>query len=298
MKRPKKIRSTEAISWIMLAVGASALIVSVVYASTILAFIGLGLAFWGAILLYIRDKEYARKILLDASVLPSLTTINQIIQDLNFEGNAVYLPPQYFEDPVAIKIYIPKQENRSLPKPEQTRKYEKQLLVGNSQDILGIFLTPPAAQLTKLFEKILKTSFIIVDLENLQRDLSKLFVEDLEIAEDLKIQIIKSSASFSQIEIDAIHAFLSKVRPFQRQQASFSQTKIDAIHVKITNSIYKDVCKESRKLSRICGQIGCPVCSAIACAIAKASGKPVIIEKTQDSADGRIIEVHYRIIEE
>jgi uncharacterized membrane protein YgaE (UPF0421/DUF939 family) len=99
MKRPKKIRLTEAISWIMLAVGASALIFSVVYASTILAFIGLGLAFWGAILLYIRDQEYTRKVLLDASVLPSLTTINQLVQKLNYKDNAVYLPPKYLKDP-------------------------------------------------------------------------------------------------------------------------------------------------------------------------------------------------------
>jgi len=273
MKRPRKIRLTKAISLIMLAVGTSALIVSVVYASTILAFTGLGLAFWGAILLYIRDKEYTRKVLLDASVLPSLKTINQIIQELNYKGNAVYLPPKYSEYPEATKIYIPKQKNAVLPRPEQTRKYEKRLLVGNSQGILGIILTPPGAELTKLFEKTLKTSFIIVDLEQLQRDLPKLCVEDLEIAEDLKIQIVKNSASFSQ-------------------------TKIDAIHVKITNSIYKDIYKEARKLPHICGQIGCPICSAIACAIAKSSGKPVTIEKIQDSADGRTIETQYRIIEE
>jgi hypothetical protein len=272
MKRPRKIRLAEAASWAMLGLGVSALIVSLVYFSTILALIGLGLAFWGAILLYIRDEQYTQKVLLDASVLQSLKTINQIIQELNYKGNAVYLPPKYFQDPEATKIYIPKQENASLPKPEQTRKYEKLLLVGNSKGILGITLAPPGAELTKLFEKTLKTSFIIVDLEHLQRDLPKLFIEDLEIAEDLKIQIAKSSASFSQ-------------------------TKIDAIHVRITNSIYKDICKEARKLSPICGQIGCPICSAIACAIAKASGRPITIEKTQDSADGRITEVHYRIIE-
>lgn len=256
MKRPKRIRSTEATSWAVLILGVTALIVSLVYSSTILVFIGLGLTFWGAILLYIRDKEYAQKVLLDASVSPSLSTINQIIQELNYKGNAVYLPPKYFQNPVAIKIYIPKQENISLPKPEQIRKYEKRLLVRNSQGILGIILTPPGAELTKLFEKTLKTSFIIVELEHLQRDLSKLFVEDLEIAEDLKIQIVKSSGPFSQ-------------------------TKIDAIHVKITNSIYEDICKEARKLSHICSQIGCPICSAIACAIVKPQANPSQSKKSK-----------------
>lgn len=267
------LTTTKVASWTLLGVGVAALIISIIYASSILSFIGLGLLFWGAILLYIRDQEYTRKVLLDASVLPSLTTINQLVQKLNYKGNAVYLPPKYFEDPETTKIYIPKQENTSLPKPEQTKKYEKRLLVGNPKDILGILLTPPGAELTRLFEKTLKTSFTRVDLEHLQRDLPKLFVEDLEIAEDLEIQIIGDSASSIK-------------------------TKKGTIHVKITNSIYKDIHKETRELPHICDQIGCPICSAIACAIAKSSDKLVTIEKTECTEDGKIIEAYYRIIEE
>jgi hypothetical protein len=94
-----KIDLTKATSWTLLGVGVAALIISIIYASSILTFIGLGLLFWGAILLYIRDQEYTRKVLLDASVLPSLTTINQLVQKLNYKGNAVYLPPKYLKDP-------------------------------------------------------------------------------------------------------------------------------------------------------------------------------------------------------
>lgn len=257
----------------MLIIGAAALIVSVIYASTILAFIGLGLTFWGAILLYIRDQEYTLRTLLDASSLPSLTIISQVIQELNYKGNAVYLPPKYFENPEITRIYISKQETTPLPKPEQIQKNRGRLLVRTPEGVLGVLLTPPAIELTKLFEKTLKANFTKIGLERLMHDLPKLFVEDLEIAEDLEVQTVNGTASSIG-------------------------TKKNVIQVKITNSTYRDMHNEAKKLPFIRDHIGCPICSAIACAIAKALDKPVMIEKTQESKDSKIIETQYRIVEE
>jgi hypothetical protein len=53
---------------------------------------------------------------------------------------------------------------------------------------------------------------------------------------------------------------------------------------------------EIRKLSNICGSLGCPLCSSIASAIAKATGKPIVIEKDLASEDGQI-EITYRLLE-
>lgn len=51
-----KIDLTKATSWTLLGVGVAALITSIIYASSILSFIGLGLTFWGALLLYIPSE--------------------------------------------------------------------------------------------------------------------------------------------------------------------------------------------------------------------------------------------------
>jgi hypothetical protein len=258
-----KISLTKAISWMLLSAGAVALSISIIYTSSILALIGLGLFFWGAVLTYIKTEEYIKKTLLDATALPSLETLNQILQELNYKGKAVYLPPKYFEDPESSKIYIAKQENSDLPTPEQIQKYENRLLARNTQSVSGIILTPPGIELTKLFEKTLETSFTKVDLGYLQQKMPKLFIEDLEIAENLQVE----------------------------------KAEHDKIQVKIINPIYKDLCKKASEFSHICGSIGCPICSAIACAIAKASGKLVTIEKTEYTEDGRIIEIEYKITE-
>ena len=249
----RRLSSAKVISWVLLACGVASLIVSIVYTSSILAFMGLGLTFWGALLLYLKTQEYAHK-LLDTSVLPSLHTLNQLIRELNYKGNPVYLPPKYFENPEATKIYIPKQKEAGLPKPEEIQRNESRLFVKNSE---GILLTPPGAELTKLFERTLETSFTKLDLKSLEQNLPKLFVEDLEIAENLEFQM-----------------------------------KEDSIHLTITNSIYKDL----TNLPHVLDKIGGPICSAIACAITKAAGKPVIIEKIEISEDGKTTDAKFRLL--
>jgi hypothetical protein len=245
--------SAKVISWVLLASGVASLIVSIVYNSSILAFMGLGLTFWGALLLYLKTQEYAHK-LLDTSVLPSLHTLNQLIRELNYKGNPVYLPPNYFEDPEATKIYISKQKEAGLPKPEEIQRNESRLFVKNSE---GILLTPPGAELTKIFERTLETSFTKLDLKSLEQNLPKLFVEDLEIAENLEFQM-----------------------------------KEDSVHLRITNSIYKDLAN----LPHVLDKIGGPICSAIACAITKAAGKPVVIEKIETSEDGKTTDAKFRLL--
>jgi len=65
MTKPKRIyerailmmtRSKQSGNWFLLALGLIALAFSVIYASSILTFIGLGLAFWGALLVYIPSE--------------------------------------------------------------------------------------------------------------------------------------------------------------------------------------------------------------------------------------------------
>jgi signal recognition particle subunit SEC65 len=262
----------------MLLLGAISLEVSICCNSTILAFIGLGVVFWGAVLLYIKPEEYTRKALLEAVSSPSLITLNQMIQELGYKGNATYLPPKYFTDPEKAKIYIPKQKSATLPTPEQIQIYEKQPVARTTQ---GILLTPPGVQLSKLLEKSLGTSFIKTDLRSLEERLPKLFIEDLEVAENLEIQAQDS--------------------PTERKKdypASATQRKNTTIRAKITKPIIGNMLKDAEGSSQRAGSIISPVCSAIAIALTKASGKPVRIADIKSSDDGNVVEATYEVIED
>lgn len=262
----------------ILLLGLIAFTLAIVYSSSVPAFIGLGLTFWGIIILYIQNEAYTKDTILDATTTSLLTTLNQTLQELEYRGKAIYLPPKYLNNPEDAKAYIPKQKTGKLPTPEQTQSLETQPSSRNAQ---GMLITPPGAELTRLAEQTLGTLFTKTNLEYLQQNLPKLFIEDFEIATNLEIQPSQDKtpntldSSTDQIE-----------------------QKHDTVHFKITAPAYRNTRKQAQQLPRIHANIGCPLTSAIACMIAKATGKPTILETQQTSEDGQTTETEYRLLEE
>ena len=256
--RKHKRALPEKVAYILLLIGTLALVVSIFYSSSTLAFIGLGLTFWGALLLFIKPTKYVKTSLLDSTAISSLTSLNQIITELNLRGKAIYLPPKHLKETKGGTLFIPSKKELIIPSAEEAA--EEKVFLKNPK---GIRLTPPGLALTNLYEKELRKDFAKVNLNYLQNNLPKLFIENLEIAEDFEMNI-----------------------------------EGDTIQVKIRGSIYNDLCNEVRKLSNICSSFGCPLCSSIAVALTRAAGKPVLVENIEVSDDGKTIEAHYRLVEE
>ena len=255
-KHKKKPSGTA--GYVLLLLGATALASSIVYVSSILAFIGLGLAFWGALLLFARPVRYVKSSLLDSTGYSSLVTVDRMMADLNYKGRGIYLPPRYLRDLKEGTVFVPSEEEVIMPTVEEVA--QERVFLENPK---GVCLTPPGLGLTNLFERELGTSFAKVDLNYLRNHLPKLFIEGLEIAEDFEMNI-----------------------------------RSNTIHVRITGSVYNDLCREVRKLPNVCGSIGCALCSSVACALTRATGKPVVIEENQPSRDGKTIGAYYKILEE
>ena len=250
-KSPAKLASC-----ILIATGTIALLLSIWYVSSILAFIGLGLLFWGILFAYIRTDEYTKKALLDTTAYSQTALLNQLLQELDYIGNPIYLPPKFFKNPETYKAYIPKQNGTSLPTPEQIQKQDQQLFI---QKPLGILITPPGSELTKLFEKTLNTNFNRVDLLYLQQNMPKLLIEDLEIVNNFEMEI-----------------------------------ESNKISVTLENSVYTLDKETETQLSTLSYPLG----SAIACALAKTTGKSIIIEKQQISQNSKAVTIIYRIMDE
>jgi len=252
-------KASQIIAYTLLLVGISSLLFSVLYEHSVLAFIGLGLTFWGALLLYIRPVRYVKATLLNSTTISTLTTLDQIIKEYNPKGKPIYLPPASPEEIKTGKTFIPFEERTMIPSSEETRT--EKILLTNPK---GLLLTPPGTALTNLYEDTLGTSFTKLDLTDLQTKLPKLFIEDLEIAENLEIH-----------------------------------QKNNRIHIKITRSVYQDFCEKAQSLDYICNSLGDPLCSSLAIALTRTIGKPITIEKTLPGSDGKhTIEVYYRILEE
>ena len=241
---------------VLLLLGAIALASSMMYVSSILALIGLGLAFWGVLFTFVRPIRYVKSSLLDSTAISTVSNVSRLIADLGYRGKGIYLPPRYLKELKEGTLFISSKKEHTIPTTEEVTK-EKVFL----KNPTGICLTPSGLGLTNLFEEELGTNFDKVNLKYLQDNLPKLFVEGLEIAQDFEMR-----------------------------------TRGNIVQVKMTETIYKDICNEIRKLPNICSSFGCPLCSSIACTLARSSGEPVVIEKIKPSTDGKVIEAYYRIL--
>ena len=241
----------------MLTLGLVFLIPSVFYSSYVPAFVGLGLAFWGALLLYVTPAKHIRLDLLNATLGPALSNTERMLANAKLDGKGVYLPPRYLKNSESSLLFVPSKQDVGLPEPEDIDGEEH---FGNPT---GVFLVPHGAALSRIFEDELGTSFTATDLSYIQEKLPKLLVEDLEMAESMEIKI-----------------------------------EDNTVTMEITNHVFNEICLETSKLPKTQRIMGCPLASAIACALAKATGKPVVIEKEEQSQDGKTTEIRYRLMEE
>ena len=256
------INSAKLISPILFSIGIITFVASVVIPSSILAFIGLGLAFWGAILFYVRPQGYVKEAIMEKTTLPLLRSMDQIMTELGYNDRGVYLPPKYFTNFESVKVYMRSSKISEMPSPEEIQEQENKLFLKDSFGrSIGMLLAPSGWELMKLFERALKTNFTQIDLQYLKQNLPKVLVE-MEIAQNVKMELIG-----------------------------------DVVHVRIVSSAYVNLGVETQSFSKAYSSLGCPLGSAIACALVIASGRPLIIEKTAVDKNTKEIKTYYRLLE-
>lgn len=255
----KKISTINTISLIFLITGVFLLIASIMLVSSIFAFLSLGLLLWGSILLYVRAQEYAPKTLLHASLVPSLDIISQLLEEVGFEGVPIYLPPTYFDNSETIKIHMLKKEEE---KPSRKIILENTENSPSNSTSSSILLTPLGIELMKLFESNLNKNLDQLQLDFLFQALPKLLIQDLELAKEVKINI-----------------------------------EDNQVKVSITQSVFQNMHSQDFPHSPVISRIGCPLCSAIACAMTKTTQKPLFIKKIQQSEDTKIINVTFETLD-
>jgi hypothetical protein len=248
----KQKNSSTLVGYLLLGIGLLALMVSILVSSTILAFIGLGLTFWGVLSFFVQSKNYVQSGLMSASAISSLKTIDKMIVGMGYREKGVYLRT---DGPEKVAVFVPSEPFARIP---------RSINLGEtfSNDPEGLLLPPPGLALSSLIEKKLGFDLRDCGVEPLVQALPKVLVEDLEIARDVEIEL-----------------------------------KGNYVKVKLVDSIYTDFCTDVRESSRRCG-LGCPMCSAFACILAVATGKPVLYEEDKVSNDKKTTESCYQLLNE
>jgi hypothetical protein len=201
--------------------------------------------------------------LLNSAAVASYSTIDRIIKDLKYTGKGYYIPP-YPKD-----VYLPEHlkglkdaivfvsAESNAVMPSIGEMAEGKFLVKNPK---GMLVAPPGLGLLTQIEKKLNVDFTKIELSELC-DVLPRFILDNFLAKNI-------------------------VMTLEGNQAN----------LKIIDSLYKNLYSAENNLRSV-SILGCPIVSAVACALAKASGKTVTIQKKKVSPDDSTIEVWYRIVQ-
>jgi hypothetical protein len=258
---------------ILLLLGALSLLWSIYLKTTVLAFIGLGLTFWGTLFLLLGTPREVETNLLYTAATSEYSSINRIVNDLNYTGEAIYMPPY------PKSIHVPDHQ-KNLKEPIVFISQKKNTLNSSSakdafmdlgsidergagkfllKNGMGLFLVPPGLGILKDIEKSLKIDFTNMETMQFCQIISQVLLEKLNLAKSIE-----------------------------------TEKEGNIVKMKIRNSIYRNLFTTEDNLTSI-QLLGCPMTSAIAVGLAKASNKNVCIINEIVSNNNLIVEVWYKI---
>lgn len=247
-----------------LVAGITALVISYASVSQILAFMGLGLSFWGALFLLVTPVRYVEGSLMVSIMVSYYSDTDRILTDLKYKGKGYHIPPypegvylpEHLQGLKEMVIFISKDlDGKTTPSIEQMAKGN--FLVNEPK---GLLLTPPGLGLLNQIEKKSRVDFTKTALIDLCEIMPRYILDNYSLAKEIDMTLREN-------EID----------------------------IRINDSIYKNLYSQE-KIRKSIFLLGCPIISSIACAIAKSSGKPAIIQKIDFSEDALNITATYQIV--
>jgi hypothetical protein len=258
-------RPSNSLGITLLVPGIVLLIVSILVSSTIIAFIGLGLTFWGALFLFVMSANFVDSRILSAANFSFYRTLDRIVDSLNYKGKSLYVAPypkdtylpEHLSGLKEMTVFISSTDSTVLPTIEEMAK--KQFLIENPE---GICINPPGSGLLDLFEKELRTDLTKVSPEFFYETLPLIIVNNLQLAKKFEIE-----------------------------------NKNGLIYIRVTESVYEHLYSKDEKL-KIIHSIGCPLISAAVCALTIITGKILTITKTELFPNLKNIEVTCQMVEE
>ena len=255
--------STIRISIVFAIPGILSLILSIITESQVLAFIGLGLTFWGTLFYPVRPIAYVRGSLLSTTATTLYQITDRIIKDLNIKGTGIYVPPYPKEvylpqHLIGLKetiFFLSQDTNQTAPSIEEmaTGKFV-------TKNPKGVILIPPGSSFMDQIEKLLRTDITKMNLEDLCTTLPQLILENFQLAKEIEMK-----------------------------------TENNQIHLKTVDSIYKNLYRQDNLKS--VQLLGDPLTSTVACTIARATGKQVTIQNINVSPDTQTIETTFQLAE-
>ncbi len=177
-------RPSGAIAYVLLAVGLSLLILSIIHSVQIAAIIGIAITFWGSLFLFIRPSRFVRREVFNSIIRGGSDNVYQLLEEIEYTGRPRYISPGTLRDIKRVILFISKErEVKTLP---VDISMENGIYTKNPE---GVKFSPIGLELLLLLEKSLSTNFALVDFRYLENHLGKAIVDELEIARSFEMDV-------------------------------------------------------------------------------------------------------------
>jgi hypothetical protein len=237
--------------------------VSVFLDSQIIAFIGLGLTFWGALFLLIPPPKHVEASFLITSSLSNYMTIDRMLNYLVPKNEAYNIPPcpkdvelpEHLEGLKEAVTFIPGELTSGMAEIEDIAR--SKFLIEKPK---GLLITSPGIGILERIEQKHSIDFSTVPLSKLGEMLPD-YLGDLLLTKEVEMT-----------------------------------TNENKIILQIRNSLYRDLYSQKYNLKSI-NLLGCPLVNAAACAIAKSTGKPTMIQEIKTTPNGKTTTATFKTVD-
>lgn len=268
----------------MLVVGGIALLFSYIYTSLILTFIGLGLTFWGSVIYYITLSRYYPAHLFRAVVEAYGKSIDSTLSSLGYNidiTKAVLFYPRQLRLGGLTQGYIfvnkdgIMQKGNIIQLGQYLEGWDGQGSNGGSSNTIGskdtsargetpaavsqysgMLIKAPAQGLIDLFESRLDSNFALMSMDELSMSIERLLTEEFMLADRVEIS-----------------------------------REDDTVRVTVKGRDTAMICSSIHGISTAL----CPICSSIALAVSKSTGKAVMVKES--SIGKKRVDTVYSLLE-
>lgn len=235
---------------ILLAIGA--IITIIAYPSynlssnaNVLMMVGIGALFVGAVTMFLNTETFINQKVAEDLNLSSVIVVDDLLRDLRVKNKGLYLPSSATSG--EIKVFIPLRRDYALP-PKADLAADKAFLIGlpnAAQE--GVLLKPLGYHLFRYTREDLKADWTntAADVDASEEASETEGTQRSSLAEQLQDVIVKG------LEI--------------ADKVTVSLTE-EEMCVRLHNTAYSSTCRSlAEEAPQVCEQIGCPLCSLIAC---------------------------------
>ena len=228
--------------------------------ASVLVMVGIGAIFLGAITMFLNTEKFINQKVAEHLNLSSVIVLDDLLRDLRLRNKGIYLPSSKTES--TTKIFVPLKREYEFPSTTLLKGDRAFIIDLPNASQEGVLLKPLGYHLFKYTGDELKVDWRERETDDgaqqspLSEKLNDVFVRGLELAD--KVTASTSDGQFS---------------------------------VNIINTPYVSMCRALMEdAPQVCEQIGCPLCSLVACIYTEYVDDAITIEESKpEKRDIRIV---------